>query len=95
MTVEYTVRVLVGVRGPEGIRFTWTVDRDVSEVLLDLFDADRNGVLSPGEIRRLEAHVTQEQGRSGFFTVITVDGEAVPTPAPQAFGATVDQGRLR
>jgi ABC-type uncharacterized transport system substrate-binding protein len=52
-------------------------------------------VLSPAEIRRLEAHVNQEQGRSGFFTTITVDGEALPTPAPQAFAATVDQGRLR
>jgi ABC-type uncharacterized transport system substrate-binding protein len=95
MTVEYTVELIVGGRGPEGIRFTWMMDQDVSEVLLDLFDTDRNGVLSPAEVRRLEAHVNQEQGRSGFFTAITIDGEAVPTPAPQAFGAVVDQGRLR
>jgi ABC-type uncharacterized transport system substrate-binding protein len=95
MTVEYTLELLVGRQGPEGIRLTWMIDRDASEVLLDLFDADRNGALSPAEVRRLEGHVRQEQGRSGFFTAITLDGEAVPTPAPQGFGATVEQGRLR
>lgn len=95
MTVEYTLELLVGSRGPEGIRLTWTIDRDVSEVLLDLFDTDRNGILSPTEVRGLEDHVRQEQGRSGFFTAITLDGESVPTPAPQSFGATVDQGRLK
>ena len=94
MTVEYTLELLVGPRGPEGLRFTWTIDRDVSEVLLDLFDTDRNGVLSPAEVRRLEAHVRQEQGRAGFFTAITLDGTPLPTPAPQDFGATVDQGRV-
>jgi ABC-type uncharacterized transport system substrate-binding protein len=94
MTVEYTLELLVGARGPEGIRLTWAIDRDASEVLLDLFDADRNGALSPAEVRRLEGHVRQEQGRSGFFTAITLDGDAVPTPAPQGFGATVDKGRL-
>jgi ABC-type uncharacterized transport system substrate-binding protein len=94
MTVEYTLELLVGARGPEGIRLTWAIDRDVSEVLLDLFDTDRNGRLSPAEARRLEDHVRQEQGRSGFFTVITLDGSALPTPVPQGFSARVDQGRL-
>jgi ABC-type uncharacterized transport system substrate-binding protein len=94
MTVEYTLELLVGARGPEGIRLTWTIDRDVSEVLLDLFDADRNGRLSPAEVRRLEEHVRQEQGRSGFFTAITLDGESVPTPAPQGFVASVVHGQL-
>jgi ABC-type uncharacterized transport system substrate-binding protein len=94
MTVEYTVELLVGARKPDGIRLTWTIDQDVSEVLLDLFDADRNGTLSAAEVRRLEAHVHQEQGRSAFFTAITLDGESVSTPPPQGFGATVDRGRL-
>jgi ABC-type uncharacterized transport system substrate-binding protein len=95
MTVEYTLELLVGPRGPEGLRVTWTIDRDVSEVLLDLFDADRNGALSPAEVRRLEQHVRQEQGRSGFFTAIPLDGVPLATPAPLGFGATVDQGRLK
>jgi ABC-type uncharacterized transport system substrate-binding protein len=94
MTVEYTLELLVGPRGPEGLRLTWTIDRDVSEVLLDLFDVDRNGALSPTEVRRLEQHVRQEQGRSGFFTAITLDGTPLPTPVPQAVGAAIDQGRL-
>ena len=50
--------------------------------------------MSPAEVRRLEQHVRQEQGRSGFFTAITLDGAPLPTPAPQSFGAIVDQGRL-
>ena len=40
--------------------------------------------LSPAEVRRLEDHVRQEQGRAGFFTTITLDGNAVPTPRRRA-----------
>jgi ABC-type uncharacterized transport system substrate-binding protein len=38
---------------------------------------------------------TSGTGTLRFFTAITLDGVPLPTPAPQGFGATVDQGRLK
>jgi ABC-type uncharacterized transport system substrate-binding protein len=95
LTVEYTVELLVGPRGPDGVRLTSTVDLANSSPLIDVFDADRNGVLSPAEVRRVEEYIRQEQGPARFFTAVTLDGELIPTPTPQSFGASIDRGQLR
>ena len=78
----------------EGIRLTWTFDDLFSGFILQEFDRDRKGSLSPVEIRQIEEKHLAEFRRVRFFTVVNVNGGDV-TPGPaRDFKATAVKGLI-
>jgi ABC-type uncharacterized transport system substrate-binding protein len=76
----------------DGLRLTWTFDDLFSGFILQEFDRDRNGSLSPAEVREIEAKHLAEFRRVKFFTVVTLNGNDV-TPGPaRDFTATAAKG---
>jgi ABC-type uncharacterized transport system substrate-binding protein len=76
----------------DGIRLTWTFDDLFSGFILQEFDRDRSGSLSPAEVHQIEAKHLAEFRRVNFFTVVTLNGNDV-TPGPaRDFTATVAKG---
>jgi ABC-type uncharacterized transport system substrate-binding protein len=87
--VDYAVTlVLVGDR-MTGVRLTWTFDDLFSGFILQEFDQDRNGVLSPQEVQRIEVKHLAEFKRVGYYTTINVNGNPIPVPDAREFRATV------
>jgi ABC-type uncharacterized transport system substrate-binding protein len=77
----------------DGLRLTWTFDDMFSGFIVQEFDRDRNGSLSPAEIQQIAMKHLAEFRRVKFFTVVTVNGQDV-TPGPvRDFTADVEKGR--
>ena len=76
----------------DGLRLTWTFDDLFSGFIVQEFDRDRNGSLSPAEVHQIEVTHLAEFRRVKFFTVVTVNGQDV-TPGPvRDFTAAVAKG---
>ena len=90
--IDCTVDLLFTGDRIDGLRLTWTFDDLFSGFILQEFDRDRNGSLSPAEVREIEAKHLAEFRRVRFFTVVTLNGNDV-TPGPSRdFTATVARG---
>ena len=90
--VNYGVDLLFSGDRIDGARLTWTFDDMFSGFLVQEFDRDRNGSLSPAEIHQIEGKHLAEFRRVKFFTVVTLNGQDV-TPGPvRDFTATVAKG---
>ncbi len=90
--IDYAVTVLLAGDGVEGLRLAWTFDDLFSSLILQEFDADRNQVLSPEEVRRIEEKHLPEFQKAGYYTTVNVNGKpAVLTPA-KSFRASVTKG---
>jgi ABC-type uncharacterized transport system substrate-binding protein len=76
----------------DGLRVTWTFDDLFSDFILQEFDRDRNGVLSPAEIRQIEAKHVAEFRRVKFFTAVTLNGKDVDPGPARDFTATAVKG---
>ena len=76
----------------DGLRLTWTFDDLFSGFIVQEFDRDRNGSLSPAEVHQIEVKHLAEFRRAKFFTVVTLNGQDV-TPGPvRDFTATAAKG---
>jgi ABC-type uncharacterized transport system substrate-binding protein len=76
----------------DGARLTWTFDDLFSGFLLQEFDRDRNGSLSPAEVHQIEVKHLAEFRRVKFYTAVTLNGQDV-TPGPvRDFTAAVWKG---
>jgi ABC-type uncharacterized transport system substrate-binding protein len=90
--VDYGVTVVLAGETVEGIRLTWTFDDLFSGLILQEFDTDRNQVLSPAEIRRIEEkHLTEFQ-RATYYTTISINGKPAAAPPARDFRASVTKG---
>jgi ABC-type uncharacterized transport system substrate-binding protein len=90
--IDCAVDLLLSGDRIDGLRLTWTFDDMFSGFILQEFDRDRNGSLSPAEVREIEAKHLAEFRRAKFFTVVTLNGNDV-TPGPSRdFTATVARG---
>jgi ABC-type uncharacterized transport system substrate-binding protein len=90
--VDYTVALVVVGDRLTGVRFTWTFDDLFSGFILQEFDKDRNGLLSPAEAQRLEEKHLPELKRVGYYTTISINGKPVPIPEAREFRATAAKG---
>src|SRR5262245_29292235 len=90
--VDYTVALVVVGDRLTGVRRTWTFDDLFSGFILQEFDKDRNGVLSPAEAQRLEEKHLPELKRVGYYTAISINGKPVTTPDAREFRATAAKG---
>ena len=90
--INYGVEPPVQRRPHRRPRLTWTFDDMFSGFLVQEFDRDRNGSLSPAEIHQIEVKHLAEFRRVKFFTVVTLNGQDV-TPGPvRDFTAAVAKG---
>jgi ABC-type uncharacterized transport system substrate-binding protein len=90
--VDYTVALVVVGDRLTGVRLTWTFDDLFSGFILQEFDKDRNGLLSPAEAQRIEEKHLPELKRVGYYTTISTNGKPVTVPEARDFRATAAKG---
>jgi len=90
--VDYTVKLVLANDRLMGVRLSWTFDDLFSGFILQEFDQDRNGVLSPAETQRIEAKHLSEFRRVAYYTNISIDGRPIVVPDARDFGASVAKG---
>jgi ABC-type uncharacterized transport system substrate-binding protein len=90
--VDYTAALVVVGDRLTGVRLTWTFDDLFSGFILQEFDKDRNGLLSPAEAQRLAEKHLPELKRVGYYTTISLNGKPVTIPEAREFRATAAKG---
>jgi ABC-type uncharacterized transport system substrate-binding protein len=92
--VDYAVLVRFGAGGVESVEITWTFDEFTSALLLRQFDKDRDGKLSPDEVRQIERGHFKETHESQYFLSVRLNGTALPIASARDFSARVANGRV-
>ena len=92
--VDYAVLVRFGAGGVESVGITWTFDEFTSALILRQFDKDRDGKLSPDEVRQIERGHFAETHESQYFLLVRLNGAPLPVPAARDFTARVENGRV-
>jgi ABC-type uncharacterized transport system substrate-binding protein len=90
--IEYSVTVLMGAAGVEAVQFTWTFDEFTSAMIMQQFDANRDGALSPAEVRNLERGHFAETRESQYFVAMRLNDTPVPVDGARDFTARVAGG---
>jgi ABC-type uncharacterized transport system substrate-binding protein len=89
---DAAVEVRFGARGLEGVRVAWTFDELFSSMVLQEYDRQRTGRLSPSAIRDIEQKEMEGLKGFGYFVTLVVNGAKVPVTAIRDFSAdTVKQ----
>jgi ABC-type uncharacterized transport system substrate-binding protein len=92
--VEHSLLIRLSPAGLEGVSVHWTFDEFFSAVLVQSFDRDRNGRLSPEELRSLERDQTEKLSAVAFFVEVRVDGIEVAVRDVRDFRVTVTDERV-
>jgi len=90
--IEYSVTVVVGAGGVEAVQLTWTFDEFTSGMIMLQFDKDRDGILSPAEVRSVERGHFAETRESQHFVVLRLNDAPVPVEAVRDFTARAASG---
>jgi ABC-type uncharacterized transport system substrate-binding protein len=90
--IDYAVTLILSGERLDGIRVAWTFDDLFSGFILQEFDGDRNGALSPREIQRIEQQHLAEFTKVNYYTTVNVNGKPVTLPAARDFGVTLAKG---
>jgi len=72
-----------------GVETQWTLDPFVSALLIEDFDADKNGVFEPDEMSALEQATFVGLSEYGFYTHLRIDGVASSPEAVSDFLPTI------
>jgi ABC-type uncharacterized transport system substrate-binding protein len=72
--VDHSMLVRFGSEGLVGVSVHWTFDPFFSSVLVQSFDRNRDGRLSPEELKRLESDQTEKLAAVAYFLQVRVDG---------------------
>ena len=67
------------------LQMGWKFDPVYSSALVQDFDADKNGLLSPAEVAAMEKDAFQDTRKFQYFTVLSVGGKAVEWPPATGF----------
>lgn len=67
------------------LQMGWKFDPVYSSSLVQDYDSDKSGTLSPAEIATLEREAFQDTAPSGYFTYAQVDGKPVTWPKADSF----------
>jgi ABC-type uncharacterized transport system substrate-binding protein len=92
--VDYTMALVVVGDRLTGVRLTWTFDDLFSGFILQEFDKDRNGLLSPAEAQRLAEKHLPELKCVGYYTTVSLNGKPVTIPESREFRATAAKGTV-
>jgi len=92
--IDYTVTVRFGPDGPEGVRVTWAFDEMISSLIIQKYDADRDGAFSARESQAIEKEHLVHLKEFQYFLELKVDGVAVPVTGVKDFQARNVRGQL-
>jgi ABC-type uncharacterized transport system substrate-binding protein len=76
--VEYTIVVLVGPGGVSGVQLAYTFDELFTSVILQTYDADRDGTLSRKEMRMIEEKDFANERAYDYFVTLRAGGRRLP-----------------
>lgn len=77
-----------------GLQMGWKFDPVYSGSLVQDFDADKNGALSPTEIATIEKDAFQDTRQFQYFTFADIDGQKVQWPIASDFKVLVHKDAL-
>ena len=92
--IDYEVVVRFGPEGPEGVRVDWAFDEMLSSLIIQKYDADRDGKFSPAESRALEKEHLAALKDFNYFVELRIDGKPLPVTAVKDFEARNVRGQL-
>ncbi|MDA8426626.1 MAG: DUF1007 family protein [Treponema sp.] len=92
--ISYWMDFRLDSSGLAGIEETWRFDAKHSEQILEMFDANHNGVIDPSELPALERGYFDNLARYSFFTTIVADGEPVAAKVAKDFSAEYRDHRM-
>ncbi|MBB4953879.1 ABC-type uncharacterized transport system substrate-binding protein [Agrobacterium vitis] len=92
--IAITLRVLFDMRRGvlTGLGESWSFDATYSRTLLDQYDRDRDGSLSPDETEALRQKLVSDLRRKRFFTNLTMGGKPAAGVEPVGFQAEAHNG---
>jgi ABC-type uncharacterized transport system substrate-binding protein len=76
--VEHSMVVVAGPKGIEAIQLLWTFDALFSAMVVQTFDADRDGTFSAAEVQAIEQKHFANIRRYNYFVDIKRDGRSLP-----------------
>jgi ABC-type uncharacterized transport system substrate-binding protein len=76
--VEYTIVLLIGAGGVEGVRLAYTFDELFTIMVMQSFDTDRDGTLSRAEMRRIEEKHFANIRSFDYFVTLRAGGRPLP-----------------
>jgi ABC-type uncharacterized transport system substrate-binding protein len=91
--IDYTLVVRAGAGGVEAVDVTWTFDPLFSAMVQGAFDEDRDGTLSPREVRAIEDKHVANIKRFNYFLDVRVNGRP-QTVTIRDFRARIPRDRL-
>lgn len=92
--IDYTVTVRFGPEGPEGVRIDWAFDEMISSLVIQKYDADRDGAFSAREIRAIEKEHFVHLKEFNYFVEVKVDGTVISPKEVKDFDARNAKGQL-
>lgn len=93
--MDTVVDIVGNGRRLEGVRIQWTFDKIFTATVLLDFDRNKDGALSPAEVKGVEQGAFSNLRNYHYFTyIITKDDRLEPVDVEQ-FDATVVDGKLR
>jgi ABC-type uncharacterized transport system substrate-binding protein len=92
--VEYSFDLLFAGDGLAGLRVTWVFDEFFSSLLLQTYDANRDGRFSPDEVHRLEREQFSYFRPFNYNTELLLNGAPVRIQAASDFLPSVHNHRV-
>ena len=92
--IDYTVTIRFSPEGPDGVRVDWAFDEMISALIIQKYDADRDGTFSARETRAIETEHFVHLKDFNYFVDLKVDGIAVPVTQVKDFEARIVKGQL-
>ena len=92
--LECTLSFVMDDKGIVGFKQRWTLDEMTSVSVLDVVDADRNGVLSTVEKSALRDLTTDSLLEYHFFTIVRINGKDYPVRKITDFTSGLENGKL-
>jgi ABC-type uncharacterized transport system substrate-binding protein len=89
-----SVEVRFGARGLEGVRIGWTFDEMFSSMVLQEYDRQRTGRLTPAAVRDIEQKQMEGLKEFSYFVALAVNGTPVRVTAIRDFTAELVNHQL-
>ena len=81
-------------KGLAGIRVNWLFDEFFSNMILENYDANQNGILEAQEVKTIEKEAFRNLANYDYFTFIKINRKPFKVKYVRDFKASLDKGKL-